>query len=305
VLAAAERLGLAEEACQALEVLGRIARNRDLAEAEQVFVRQLDIAARHGLRLWAARATHELGTLELMRANKTDRLARARELAAEGGDLAAAATIDLQLGMSGWLALDAGACLEAALRCQPAARRFHLDLLAEALLLEAAGHGFAGRRAAMELAIAQAERIGRPEADLEASAWAHRGTFALLREERDRAVAAYDTAVSILREAATVYVRPYWLHWALLHTVQDDGGDQARAEARRVSQADRPLTQMILGYADAVAAGRRGRAGQAETLFADARSAGQAPGWAAQRHLAERLVAECAMADGWGQPVHG
>ena len=33
-LAGAERLGLAEEACQALEVLGRIARNRDLGEAE-------------------------------------------------------------------------------------------------------------------------------------------------------------------------------------------------------------------------------------------------------------------------------
>ena len=176
VLAAAERLGLAEEACQALEVLGRIARNRDLGEAEQVFVRQLDIAARHGLRLWAARATHELGTLDLMRANRTDRLARARELAAEGGDLATAATIDLQLGMSGWLALDAGACLEAALRCQHTARPFHLDLLhAEALLLEAAGHGFAGRRAAMELAIAQAERIGRPEADLGGQRLATRG----------------------------------------------------------------------------------------------------------------------------------
>jgi O-methyltransferase domain len=282
-------------------MLGRIARNRDLAEAETMFARQLDVAAGHGLRLWATRATHELGTLDLMRANKTDRLARARELAAEGGDLATAATIDLQLGGSGWLALDAGACLAAALRCQPTAQRFHLDLLlAKALLLEAAAHAFAGRRAAMELAIAQAERIGRPEADLEAAAWARRGMGALLREDRDRAVAAYDTAVSTLREAATVYVRPYWLHWALLHTVQDDGGDQARAEARRVSQADRPLTQIILGYADAVAAGRRGRADQAEILFADARSAGQAPGWAAQRHLAERQAAECAVADGWG-----
>jgi tetratricopeptide (TPR) repeat protein len=227
-------------------MLGRIARNRDLAEAETMFARQLDVAAGHGLRLWATRATHELGTLDLMRANKTDRLARARELAAEGGDLATAATIDLQLGGSGWLALDAGACLEAALRCQHTAQRFHLDLLlAKALLLEAAAHAFAGRRAAMELAIAQAERIGRPEADLEAAAWARRGMGALLREDRDRAVAAYDTAVSTLREAATVYVRPYWLHWALLHTVQDDGGDQARAEARRVSQADRPLTQII------------------------------------------------------------
>lgn len=87
--------------------------------------------------------------------NNTERLGRARELAAEGGDLATAATINLQLGGSGWLGLDAGACLAAALRCQPTARRYHLDLLlAEALLLEAAAHAFAGRRAAMELAIA-------------------------------------------------------------------------------------------------------------------------------------------------------
>jgi DNA-binding CsgD family transcriptional regulator len=28
-----------------------------------------------------------------------------------------------------------------------------------------------------------------------------------------------------------------------------------------------------------------------------------APGLAGQRHLAERLVAECALADGWGEPV--
>jgi DNA-binding CsgD family transcriptional regulator len=303
-LAGAERLGLAEEACQALEVLGRTARNRDLGRAEQVFARQLDVATRHGLTLWHARATHELGTLDLMRANSTDRLARARELAAESGDLATAATIDLQLGGSGWLALDGGACLEAALRCQHAARRFHLDLLlAEALLLEAAGHGFTGRRAAMELAIAQAERIGRPEPDLKAAAWARRGMSALMREDRDRAVAAHDTAVSILREAATVYVRPYWLYWALLHTVQDDGGAEARAEARRLTQADSPLTELILGYADAVGAGRRGCADEAEALFARARSAAPAPGWAAQRHLAERLAAECAVADGWGQPA--
>ena len=129
VLASAERLDLAEEACQALEVLGRAARNRDLGEAERVFARQLDVAAGRGLTLWVARATHELGTLDLMRANRTDRLARARELAAEGGDLVTAATIDLQLGMSGFLALDAGTCLEAALRCQHTARRYHLDLL--------------------------------------------------------------------------------------------------------------------------------------------------------------------------------
>ena len=163
-----------------------------------------------------------------MRANKTDRLARARELAAEGGDLATVATIDLQLGGSGWLALDAGACLEAVLRCQAAARRYHLDLLlAEALLLEAAAHAFAGRRAAMELAIAQAERIGRPEARSGGrrlgAPWNGR---APARGSRPRRRRLRHCRLDSPRRPGGL-VRPYWLHWALLRTVQGDGGDRS------------------------------------------------------------------------------
>jgi hypothetical protein len=185
VLATAKNLDLPEPACEALEVLGRIARNRDLAQAEPMFALQLDVASRHGLKVWVGRATHELGTVDLMLANRTDRLARARELVAASGDLATTATIDLQLGMSGYLNLDADTCLECAARCQHVARRLHLDLLlAEALQLEAAGHAFAGRRAAMELALAEAARIGRPEPDLEANAWARRAEYAVPRYPR-------------------------------------------------------------------------------------------------------------------------
>ncbi len=303
-LAVAQQSDVMDVACQALEVLGRIARNRNLGEAEAIFARQLEIATRHEARLWELRATHELGTIDLMQVNRTDRLRHARVLATDAGALSLAATIDLQLGMSGWLALDAGTCLESARRCQDAARRFHLDLLlTEALLLEAAAHGFSGRRAAMELAIAEARATGRPEADLEANAWAHRAMYALLREDRSGAVAALDTAVAILRGAATVYVRPYWRTWALLRTVQDDGGDEARAEARQLTQVDSRLSVAVLGYADAIAAGRRGDTAAAEALFGDARALLDAPGMAAQRHLVERLVAECAIADEWGRPA--
>jgi DNA-binding CsgD family transcriptional regulator len=303
-LQVAERLGLADVACQALEVLGRTARNGDLGRAEALFTRQLEVAARNGETLWELRAAHELGTIDLMQANRTDRLRRARELATGCGALSIAATIDLQLGMSGWLALDATTCLDSSRRCQDAARRFHLDLLlAESLLLEAAGHAFAGRRAAMELAIAEATAMRRPEADLESNAWAHRAMFALLREDRAGALAALDTAVSMLRDAAVVYVRPYWRTWALLRTVQDEGGDDARAEARQRSQADSSLSTAVLGYADAIAAGRRGDVELAEAMVAAARAQVRAPGMAAQRFLAERLVAECALADGWGRPA--
>ena len=70
----------------------------------------------------------------------------------------------------------------------------------------------------MELAITEALATRRSEADLEASGWAHRGTYFLLREDRAGALAALDRAVSILRDAPAVYVRPYWRTWALLRT---------------------------------------------------------------------------------------
>ena len=300
----AQRQHLTEVTCQALEVLGRIARNRDLDDAMVLFDRQRQVASRQGASLWELRATHELGTLDLIRENRTDRLRRASELANQAGALSLAATIDLQVGVSGWVAFDAATCLAQARRCQDAARRLHLDLLlAEGLLLEAAGHGFAGRRAAMELAIADALSTGRSEADLEATAWAYRGTFFLLQEDRAGARDAFDRAVSILRGAPVITVRPYWWTWALLRTVQDDGGDEARAEAQAYAQSGSWPAQAVLAYGEAIAAGRRGEGDRAEVLVGEARAQLAAPRLAAERHLVERLVAECALADGWGEPV--
>jgi hypothetical protein len=60
-LVPAERAGLAEVACEALEVAGRVARQRDLEAAEAAFARGLAVAGAHGLELWRLRALHELG----------------------------------------------------------------------------------------------------------------------------------------------------------------------------------------------------------------------------------------------------
>jgi len=147
-LDAAEPTDLADTACQALEVIGRVARKRDLHKAEAAFTRQLEIATTHGMTVWVLRATHELGAVDLMGSNRVDRLVRARELAAEAGALSVMATVDLQLAGSGVTSLDAAGCLAAARRCQLAARRWHLDLvLAVALLFEGWAHAIAGLEA--------------------------------------------------------------------------------------------------------------------------------------------------------------
>jgi hypothetical protein len=66
-------------ACEALEVIGRVARQRDLEAAERAFARAADLAGAHGLRLWQLRALHELGTIDQLRTESVARwVARSR-----------------------------------------------------------------------------------------------------------------------------------------------------------------------------------------------------------------------------------
>ena len=301
-LAVAERLDLAESACLALEVLGRIARTRDLREAEAAFARQLRIASTHGLALWVVRATHELGGVDLMAGTGRDRLLKARDLAAEAGALSITATVDLQLSASYWIEFDVPASLAAAQRCQRAARRWnHQLLLAEALVIEARAHATAGHRAAMERAIREAAALERFGPEVQGSAWAARGLYALLRRTVPERVAAYDTAVSIGLGSPSVYIRPYSSTWALLRTV-DGRRRRSGAEADPSARSGRepagggPTRVRRGGRPRPPRTPRRRRSG----LQHGASGAADRRRPEAQRHLAERLVAECALADGWG-----
>ena len=80
-LRAAEDDGRPEVACEALEVIGRVARQRDLEAAERAFARAAAVASANGLQLWHLRALHELGTIDQLRTESVDRLLAARELA--------------------------------------------------------------------------------------------------------------------------------------------------------------------------------------------------------------------------------
>jgi hypothetical protein len=96
VLAAASELGLPDVECEALEVLGRRERLRDLRRAAGHFERAHATAARHGLTLWSIRALHELGTIDMFETSSPDRMQEAGTLAYRAGALSVAATVDLQ-----------------------------------------------------------------------------------------------------------------------------------------------------------------------------------------------------------------
>jgi len=304
-LAQAERAGLPAVACEALEVAGRVARQRDLNAAEAAFARELAMADAHGLELWRLRALHELGTVDQLRTESVDRLRQARRLAAGAGALALVATLDLQIAAGLIKQFRSSEGLAAAQASAQVSRRLRLATLPMALVLEATAHAQRGETTQMQAGLAEAVALAPHDLDVNGSAWGHcRATASLLAEDRGRALTEMATGARYLRRSPATVAPPFLGLQVLLLAV--DGHDaQARAEAERVrgSAAIRHrLVASLLGYAEAVLAGRSGRGDEAGVVVAAA-DAEMGPLVAWYRHYARRLTAEAALADGWGAPV--
>ena len=292
-----------EVACEALEVIGRVARQRDLEAAERAFARAADLAGAHGLRLWRLRALHELGTIDQLRTESVDRLEQARELAVAQGALALTATLDLQIAAGLNKQFRADEALAAARRSADASRRFHLATLPMALIFEATAHAIRGEEGPMEDRIAEAVALAPDDQDVLGCAWGHcRATFSLLAADLDAAHARMTTGAGLLLSSPATIAPPFLGLWPLLGALL--GRDAASAAARvRAAHGTRHLVvAALIGYADAVCAGRQGRTAAAEAAFAAAdRQMGPLVAW--YRQYARRLAAEAALADGWGEPV--
>jgi DNA-binding CsgD family transcriptional regulator len=302
-LAAAEDSGLAEAACEALEVIGRVARQRDLAAAERVFARAAAVATAHGLRLWQARALHELGTIDQLRTESVDRLEQARELAVAQGALALTATLDLQIAAGLNKQFRADEALEAARRSEQASRRFHLATLPMALIFQATAHAICGEQQDMEARIAEATALAPDDPDVLGCSWGHcRATFSLLAENLEEAYAQMTTGAGFLLSSPATIAPPFLGVWPLLGALLDREADSAAARVRAAQGTRHLVVGSLLGYADAIREGRRGRGDAACALFGDA-EARMGPLVAWYRHYARRICAQAALADGWGEPV--
>ena len=290
-------------ACEALEVIGRVARQRDLEAAERAFARAADLASAYGLRLWRLRALHELGTIDQLRTESVDRLEQARELAVAQGALALTATLDLQIAAGLNKQFRADEALAAARRSADASRRFHLATLPMALIFQATAHAIRGEEGPMEDRIAEAVALAPGDQDVTGCAWGHcRATFCLLAADLDAAHTRMTTGAGLMLSSPATIAPPFLGLWPLLGALL--GRDAADAAARvRAAHGTRHLVvAALLGYADAVSAGRQGRTADAEAAFAAAdRQMGPLVAW--YRQYARRLAAEAALADGWGAPL--
>lgn len=300
----AELSGQPDVACEALEVIGRLARLHDLTEAERAFERARAMALENGLTVWHLRALHELGTIDSLESGALERLVETREAALSIGALATAAVADLHLAATLSTRFDPDGALEAASRCSEISRRFRLGTLAASLVFQAASWAQRGDRRRAEAVLAEALEAAGDEPDIAGRAWGWvRAISSLLDEDHERAMSELDRGIEFMRPGG-IGPHPFTGLGVLLHTVKGGRGDEARSEVHAAGSKVALYNRAYLGYADAVALGRRGAPDDAMRAFVVAETElGHRRGSDWLRHLAHRLVAEAAIVDGWGDPA--
>jgi DNA-binding CsgD family transcriptional regulator len=300
----AKGAGLPDVECEALEVIGRIARRTDLEESDGAFALAAAIASANGLPLWHVRALFELGTNDMVQTESVEALTRARELAAAQGALFHTAALDLLISVGLNKQMRAGEALEAARRSADAARRFRLrTLLPMALIMQACAHASRDEREEMEARITEAIELAPEDRDVLGGAWGYcQATLSLLDEDREKAWTQMQIAADLLLSAPAAFAPPFLGLWPLLGAALGRDADLAAARVRSVHGARRRVIVALIGYADAILAGRRGDADAASAAFASA-DGQMGPLMAWYQQYARRTVAEAALADGWGDPV--
>ncbi|HET7488864.1 MAG TPA: LuxR C-terminal-related transcriptional regulator [Acidimicrobiales bacterium] len=296
-------------ACEAAEVLGRLARRRDLDEALRWFELAAGTAELHGLALWRARALHELATVEQLRSFAIGPLEQAREAAIDAGAPGLVSAVDFHLAAVQGVRFEPEAALAAARRCLDTARRLGAARQeAWAWNLIGQAHAVGGERLRARAAADEALALAGGDAEIAGVAiGTARGLSSLLAGDRDGALAEWAEAIGSLRRLPGATPLPPWYLWPLLATAHDleaDGGARARDETEHADVRVATGPDGLWHLAVAVA---RGRAGDPEGAGSSARRSEErlasVPPFAGHVHLGRLVAAEAAVADGWGEPA--
>ena len=299
--AAAVRASRHDLEADALTLLGRASRLTDLDAAERWFIAAVGTAELSGSELRRANALHELATIDVIGVGRTERVLTARSLAAEIGAPGRVAAIDLQLAVLHWKLHELDEARAAAQRAATAGQRFGLGLLVPlAHIIGGLVDAMSGHR---DRAVAAFDRA-RPTMDdeIEASGRGNLLAFAALAvEDRAGALDELARAVALAPPDSDSARSPYRGLHALLLAVEDaPGAEDAAADLAATPTLD-AVARNYGTLARAVLAGRSGDAAEAGMLFATADAGLTRAPWL--RNLGRRLVAEAAIADGWGDPA--
>jgi len=299
--------------CQALEVLGRVARGRDLEEAAGYFDQEAAIAEAHGLALWRARALHERATIDQLRTLDIAGLWTARAAAIDAGAPGLVGSIDYHLSAVLTTRFEPDHALELARNGVHLMRTLSNEALeGRWWILVAYAHTVAtpGVPQPADAALAEALRLAGefPEVRALATVIAD-GLRPLLLGDLAAATSGYHAAATeLIDDGAAGAPLPPWYFAPILSTLFDTDTDTdagvVMAAARRPALDGSAAVRPNRLLAEAVGAGRRGDIEQAEAFLADANAiVDTGSGAAGLVHVGRWLVASDAHAAGWGQPV--
>ena len=287
--------------CTALEVAGRCARASDSAAARTWFARAARVAAENGLTPRRVRAMHSLGTIQLNDRVDTAGLVEARDLAESVGMPGTVAAIDIvlaeaELTRAGPGPAIARAAATAALGVQIGQPWVHdtASLQLAFALAMSGDHTAAGRvLAAVGDAVGPHDKPGLVHSVLAARP--------LLAHDYAAALAELDLATTSLGRNPSGAPVCVWGLWVVLRAVQDADPGAAMRQLAGSQAVHRSLNTGALRIAEAVVAGREGRADDAAALVVAGEEQMAGADW--WTRLLRLLVLQAALADGWGDPV--
>jgi len=294
----------ADLVCEAMELLGRAERVRDVAAAERWFAAALDTAQLEGRSVWVARALHELGTIDLLETMRLDRLEEARNAAVATGVPATVVGADFHLAEALVARGDSFGGRAVAERAVALAARIRSPMLPWAWLTIARSFAHERDDVMMETALAEAARAAPDDPAVEAGALGRvRVMRALHGADADGARSFLDAAVDLLTQVPGHHF-PHWGLWAVLRTMADPGqAAGVRSVAEAGAGAGTRVNRAYVRLAEAVAAGAGGEPVRATAAWDDGIAllrGYESIDWMV--HLTGWLVADRALADGWGQP---
>jgi DNA-binding CsgD family transcriptional regulator len=301
-LDAAGRAGLPEIACEALELLGRCARVRDLGESDVLFTRGLAHAGEHGLTLWRLRFLFHRGAHAAIRHADDGGLLEARETALRAGAVITALDADAELAVL-YLTRGEYHLADANLRrCEQTGHRLGLDELRQVSLgLRICVAAHQGRRDEVDALLPGYDRLGgRQSAFNSALNGLGLALCSLLEEDRDRARAELTDAVTAEADKPPEYLSlVHGLHLAVA-VLAGDAGRPAYEALAGSARGQAGWNRQFVLLAGAVLAGRDRRGDLAEALMTEFEQV--AAPYPLGRHLGLRLAAQAAVEDGWGRP---
>src|SRR5262249_51579928 len=193
-LARAEEAGVhgwaADVAFDALQVIGRTERARDMSAARSAFERAYQIATQEDFAIRRIAALHELGTVDMLEGGNTARLSEARRLANKSGALSTMTVIDLQLASCWSMCTDLQGAMASALECRERAGRIGARRIeANALGVQAFIHGVRADRRQAERAAREAELLQPGDPELLLTTWGQaRVAASLFLDDGERAL---------------------------------------------------------------------------------------------------------------------